>query len=79
MKLKDFKPKYEVLEFLPSRRTDGNDAFYTVMLRKLIEYAKAVEDYGECEVLSVKDYDRTRTTSVIVYVGRPSRKGQICI
>lgn len=55
-KLKDFKPKYKMLEVLiPSEK------FIKLMSE---EEAKAM--FGEYEVLSVKDYRETESTSVII-------------
>lgn len=69
MKLKELNPKYNAIEALPTRRRDGNDFAYTMQNMELLKLKEAVKKYGDCEVLSIRDYDETKTTSVILLVG----------
>lgn len=39
------------------------------MRLKRYRLKEAVKKYGDCEVLSIRDYDETKTTSVILLVG----------
>ena len=61
MKLKDFKPTYDLLEMI-------EDGKYGVLFRLIgfMKIADAKEKYGEREVLSVQDFHDTKTTSVII-------------
>lgn len=61
MKLKDFKPTYNLLEMIEANR-DGI-SFRLIGLTKI---ADAKEKYGEREVLSVQDFHDTKSTSVII-------------
>lgn len=72
MKLKDFKPKYNDIELIVDDKKEKRGkkivvfGFYFGTLVGFYDFKKAVELFGERELLSVKDYDDTRSTSIIV-------------
>ena len=63
MKLKNYTPKYKDIELLPKQ---DDNMWNTIINLEALRYEKAVEKYGECKVLSVRDYKDTKTTSIIV-------------
>ena len=69
MKLKELNPKHKAIEALPTRHRYGRDFMYTMQNMELLKLKEAVKKYGDCEVLSIRDYDETKTTSVILLVG----------
>lgn len=69
MKLKELKPKYKAIEALPTRSKTGDDILYGIINGGVFNLKDAVKKYGDCEVLSTRDYDDTRTTSVVLLVG----------
>lgn len=56
MTVEEFEPKYPVYEV-----ANLSKGTFSMMTRK-----QAIERYGNYEIVSVKDYDRTRTTSIII-------------
>lgn len=60
MRLRNYKPKYSTIELINA--SDG-----TMML---IDFNEAVKLWGGYFVRSVRDYDRTKTTSIIVTRGK---------
>lgn len=64
MLLKDYKPKYKMIELI-----ENQDEFPFIKNMFLINIANAQKQFGDREVLSVKDYDDTRTTSIIMSEG----------
>ena len=64
MKFKDYKPKYSKIELVES------SSDYRVF--KLIDFNKfnhLIKKYGEREILSVRDYEDTHTTLIIILKG----------
>ena len=64
MLVKDYKPKYKVIEFIDD--SDHKSLFEIMFSTKLMKWNDVVKRYGDYTVRSVRDYDSTRTTSVIV-------------
>ncbi len=60
MKLKDLKTKYNMIELIVRGKT-----FFTTVI-ELVSLEKAKKIYGDYVVESVKDFEDTKTTSVIV-------------
>lgn len=63
-KVKDYKPKYERIEL--NIFSDKKCLYLKIPYKKIIDFKKVVEEYGEHELLSVVDYDTTHTTSLII-------------
>lgn len=61
MKFKDLKTTYEVVELSASNEKNS----YCKIL-EMNSINKLKEKYGESEVLSVRDYNNTHSTSVII-------------
>lgn len=61
MLLKDYKPKYKTIELIESQ-----DEFSSIKSMHVIRIDKAIKRYGNREVMSVKDYGDTKTTSIII-------------
>lgn len=60
MKFKELNPKYKKIELL----IDSGEFIPEYMVIKDYKFLK--NKYGEHEVLSIMDFDHTKTTSVIV-------------
>lgn len=56
MTVEEFEPKYPVYELI-----NYSEGTFSMMTK-----TEAVERYGKYEIVSVKDYDRTMTTSIII-------------
>lgn len=69
MKLIDLNPKYKELELMLTQGKTGDDVLYGIINVEAFDLKDAVVKYGNCEVLSTRDYDDTRTTSVILLAG----------
>lgn len=61
MKFKELKPKYKMIELVAS----NEEGTYAKAI-SMKDYKDLVKKYGNAEVLSVQDYDFTKTTSVII-------------
>lgn len=59
--VKDYKPKYKTIELI----LYGNKPKF---LLQRLPFELVVKRYGEQQVLSVRDYDDTKTTSMIIGV-----------
>ena len=68
MKLKDFNPTYDLLEMIEVNRERT-----AMHLIGLIPKTDANKKFGEWEVLSVKDYHDTKSTSVIIECGKEKK------
>lgn len=72
MKLKDFKPKYNDIEMIVEDKKEKRGikifvfGFYCGTIVGYYDYKKAVEMFGEREILSIRDYDDTKSTSIVV-------------
>ena len=64
MKLRDYKPKHKLLELA----FDNGNLWQMITSTHLINYDEAVEKYGHMEIASIRNYDDTKTTSIIVKV-----------
>lgn len=62
MKLKEYKFKYKNLELM----IQDDDFFYMLQNIKLLNYEEAVKAYGEYEILSVMNFNDSKTTSVVL-------------
>ncbi len=60
IELKDYKPKYQYIEFIL------DCGKYMKPLRGIVKFKELIKKYGNNQVLSVADYDETKTTSIIV-------------
>ena len=70
MKLKDYIPKYTVLELM--EWDDNRSLWENIQTGQLIPFHDAIAKYGDQEIESVKDFDDTRTTSIIIAKRRES-------
>lgn len=72
MKLKDFKPKYNDIELIVDDKHEKRGikivvfGIYCGTLVGFYNFEKSVEMFGEREILSVVDYDDTKSTSIVV-------------
>lgn len=62
MKLKEIKTKYDILELM----IDDEDFVSMIENIQILSYEKAIECYGEYNVLSTMNFNDSRTTSVIL-------------
>lgn len=65
MLLKDYEPKYYMIELI-----NMSDGFMKLLHVKIAKYK-----YGDYEIVSVKDFDSTESTSIIIKRARHDRIG----
>lgn len=58
-KLKDYEPKYQLIEFLIENEKG-------IIIKGVYSFNKLIKKYGEYTICSVKNYDDTHSTSIIV-------------
>lgn len=63
MKLNEYKPKYQMIELIVMNRIGMQSL-------RLVDIDTAKKEFGNFEIRSVRDYDRTKTTSIIVTRGK---------
>lgn len=63
MKLGEYKPKYRTIELIVMNRIGMQSL-------RLVDIETAKKEFGNFEIRSVRDYDRTKTTSIIVTRGK---------
>lgn len=61
MKFKDYKPKYIFIELVES-----TSDFRTMRILDLNKFNKLLKKYGDRNILSVRNYEDTKTTSIII-------------
>lgn len=62
IKAKNIKTKYDVIEVVMS-----NKEGYRIIPIGLVKKDEFIEKFGEFDVLSTKDFEETKSTSVIIY------------
>lgn len=69
MKLKDYKPKYHKLELMVNRWGEYLTPIQMLTMTlqiKPIPYKEACKKYGDYEIASIKNFEDTHTTSIIL-------------
>lgn len=63
MKLNEYKPKYQMIELIVMNRIG-------IPTLRVVDIDTAKKEFGNFEIRSVRDYDRAKTTSIIVTRGK---------
>lgn len=62
MKVREYNPKYKAIELIMyDSQTDKMHGFF-----KIFTWQEVVKKYGNCFICSIRDYNDSRTTSIII-------------